>query len=117
VVGLSSSSNEEGLIADSSCDVEFTRRLFGDLNHDVLGPQGDGKIIILSDSDKEEEEVCEKIAGVEAASSSTARSPASTASVDTDDASTGAQNDNSDDHTPDREADGGSCSGDKAGLP
>jgi hypothetical protein len=30
--------------------------LFGDLNHDFLGLLGDGKIIILSDSDEEEEE-------------------------------------------------------------
>jgi hypothetical protein len=30
--------------------------LFGDLNRDFLGLLGDGKIIILSDSDEEEEE-------------------------------------------------------------
>jgi hypothetical protein len=57
VVDLSLSYDEEGLIADTSCDEEFTRRLFGDLNRDILGPLGDGKIIILSDSDEEEEEV------------------------------------------------------------
>jgi hypothetical protein len=52
-VDLSSSSDEEGLIHDTSQDVEFARKLFGDLNHGVLGPLDDGKIIILSDSDEE----------------------------------------------------------------
>jgi hypothetical protein len=55
VVDLSSSFDEEGLIADVSRDEEFTGRLFGDLNRDILGSSGDGKIIILSDSDEEEE--------------------------------------------------------------
>jgi hypothetical protein len=55
VVDLSSSSDEEGLISHTSRDEEFTKRLFGDLNRDVLGLLGDGKIIILSDSDEEEE--------------------------------------------------------------
>jgi hypothetical protein len=31
------------------------RRLFGNLNRDLLGPPGDGNVIILSDSDEEEE--------------------------------------------------------------
>jgi hypothetical protein len=51
---LSSSSDDEGLIVDVSWDEEFTRRLFGDFNRDVLGPSGDDKIVILSDSDEEE---------------------------------------------------------------
>jgi hypothetical protein len=53
-VNLSLSSDEEGLIADVSCDEEFARRLFDDLNRNVLGPPSDVKNIILSDSDKEE---------------------------------------------------------------
>jgi hypothetical protein len=53
VVDLSSSLDEEGHIFDSSWDVEFARRLFGDLNHDVLRPPNDGKVIIISDSDEE----------------------------------------------------------------
>jgi hypothetical protein len=81
VVDLSSSSDEGDLIVDVSRDKEFARRIFCDLNRDVPGPLGDGKIIILSDSN-EEEEVCEEnAADVEAAPSSTIRSPASTASV------------------------------------
>jgi hypothetical protein len=54
VVDLSLSSGDECLINDTSHDEEFTRRLFSDLNHDVLGPPDDDKIIILSDSDEEE---------------------------------------------------------------
>jgi hypothetical protein len=37
VVDLSLSSDEEGLIPDTSCDEEFARRLFVDLNYDVVG--------------------------------------------------------------------------------
>jgi hypothetical protein len=55
VVDLSSSSDDGDLITDVSRDEEFTRRLFGDLNCDVLGSPDDVKIIILSDSDEEEE--------------------------------------------------------------
>jgi hypothetical protein len=78
---------------------------FCDLNRDVLGPLGDGKIIILSDSN-EEEEVCEKnAADVEGAPSSTIRSPASTASVDGAD---GTYKSN----TPDRATGGCSSGGD-----
>jgi hypothetical protein len=36
--GLSSSSGERDLIVDVSQGEEFNRRLFGDLNHDFLGP-------------------------------------------------------------------------------
>jgi hypothetical protein len=65
VMDLSSSSDDEGLITDVSWDEEFTRRLFGDFNRDVLGPSGDGKIVILSDSDEEEEVREEKTTGTE----------------------------------------------------
>jgi hypothetical protein len=82
VVDLSSFSDKGYLITDVSQDEKFTRKLFGDLNRDVLGLPGDGKIIILSDSN-EEEEVREKNAtDVEAVSSSAARSPTTTASAD-----------------------------------
>jgi hypothetical protein len=55
VVDLALSSGEEEFIADTSRDEEFTRKLFGDLNRDILGPPGDGKIIVISDSDDEDE--------------------------------------------------------------
>jgi hypothetical protein len=61
---------------------------FGDLNRDVIGPSSDDNIIILSDSDKEEEDMREeKTIGTEDAATSAAVNPASTASID--DASTG----------------------------
>jgi hypothetical protein len=59
VINLSSSSDEEDLIIDTSHDEELVRRLFGDLNHIILGSLSDDKIIILSDFDEEEEEVHE----------------------------------------------------------
>jgi hypothetical protein len=64
VVDHSSSSDEGDLIADVSWGEEFTRRLFGDLNHNFLGPPSDDNIIILSDSDEEEEVREEKAADV-----------------------------------------------------
>jgi hypothetical protein len=111
VVDLSSSSNEEGLIADTSRDEEFTKRLFGDLNRYFLGPPDDDKIIILNDSDEEEEVVCEEnTADIKAAPSSIARPPAPTTSdIDVDDADKG--------DTPDRVICGSSSGGDKVGVP
>jgi hypothetical protein len=118
VVDLSLSSDEEGLIVDVSRDEKFARRLFGDLNHDVLGPPDDGKIIILNDSVEEEEEVYEeRTTSTKDATTSTTVNPASTASADADDAPTGVKNDNSDDCTPDQEANSNNSSGDDAGLP
>jgi hypothetical protein len=55
MIDLSLSSDEENFIADISCDTEFTKKLFGDLNCDILGLLGDGKVIILDDSDEEKE--------------------------------------------------------------
>jgi hypothetical protein len=51
VIELSSSSDEEDFFADNAWDTEFTKRLFDDLNRDLLGPPGDGKVIVISDSD------------------------------------------------------------------
>jgi hypothetical protein len=110
VVDLRSSSNEEGIIPYTLRDEEFARRLFGDLNHDVLGPPGDGKVIILGDSD-EEEEVCEEDAtNAEVAPSSAVKSPTPTASFkDANDADKG--------RSPDRVIGNSSSGGDKAALP
>jgi hypothetical protein len=81
MVDLSSSSDDGDLIADVSWDEVLTRRLFGDLNHDVLGPPGNGKIIILSDFDEEEEVHEKNVADAEAAPSSVVRSPVPTTSA------------------------------------
>jgi hypothetical protein len=102
-VDLSSSSDEEGLISNILWDEEFTKKLFGDLNRDVLGPPDDDKIIILIDSNEEEEEdACEeKTTSAETMTTSAVVNPTSTASTDVDDAHAGVTNDNSDDRTPD----------------
>jgi hypothetical protein len=111
VVDLSSSSDEGYLIADVSRDEHFARRLFGDLNRDFLGLPGDGKIIILSDSDEEEEEVREeKAIDTEAVPSSIARSPAPTASTN------GADGADKGD-TTDRVIGSNNSGGDEVGLP
>jgi hypothetical protein len=114
VIDLSSSSDEEDLIAATSRDFEFTQRLFGELTRGVLGPHDNGKIIVLSESD--EEEVCEeKSTSIEDAAASIAVNPASTVSVD--DAPVGAKNDNSDDQVLYQEAGGDNGSGGDVGEP
>jgi hypothetical protein len=55
-VGPSSPLDEDKPIPDTARDFEFTQRLFGELNRDLLGPPDDSKVIILSDFDEEEEE-------------------------------------------------------------
>jgi hypothetical protein len=110
-VDLSSSSDEESLIANTSRDEEFAKRLFGDLNRNFLGPPDDGKIITLSDSDEEEEEVHEeKTTDTEAMPSYVACSSAPTTSAnDANDANKG--------DTPDRVIGGSSSGRDEADLP
>jgi hypothetical protein len=104
----------------SSLILHMMRRLFGDLNCDILGPPDDGNITILNDSDKEEE-VCEDdAAAAEATPSFATGIPASTASAaDTDEDLTGMKDDNSDDLTPlpHQEIGDDRSGGDKAGSP
>jgi hypothetical protein len=89
---------------------EFVRRLFRDLNRSVLGPSGDGKVIILSDSDEEEEVWEEDATNTKATPSSVVESPASTASTDdADDANKG--------RSPDRAIGGSSSGRDEDSLP
>jgi hypothetical protein len=49
------SSDEEDLLPDTLWDEDFARRLFGDLNRGLLGLPGDGRVIIISDSNEEKE--------------------------------------------------------------
>jgi hypothetical protein len=104
-VDLASSSGEEDFVADTSRDEELARKLFGDLNRDILGPPGDGKIIVLSDFDDEDE------AHEDAAVNAEAAPPSAANSVDTPTSAPNA--DETPDGVPDDNADGG----DKAGLP
>jgi hypothetical protein len=110
VVNLSSSSDKGDLIADVSRDEEFARRIFADLNRNVLGSPDNDKSIILNDSDEKGEVREEKAADAEAAPSSTARSPTPTTSVDDAD---GTYKSN----TPDWVTSGSSSGEDEAGLP
>jgi hypothetical protein len=97
VVDLASSSGEEDSIADTSRDKELTRKLFGDLNRDILGPPGDGQIIILSDSNDEDETHEDAAVNAEAAPPSAANSVNSpTSAPDADDTPDGVPDDNAD---------------------
>jgi hypothetical protein len=88
-------------IVDTSRDEEIARKLFGDLHRDILGPSGDGKIIIIDDSDDNDEVQEETTAEIES----------TVAATSANDASAEARIDNSDDQGPDQEADGGDNSG------
>jgi hypothetical protein len=98
VVDLSSSSDEGEPILDTSRNFEFAECLFGELNHSLLEPSGGGKIIILSNSDKEEEACEETTADAKTAPSATdvrsSTPAASPANVDEDPEAT--PNDSSD---------------------
>jgi hypothetical protein len=97
--------DEEEIIPDIMRDEEFTWRLFGELNYERPRPPGDDNVIILSDSDKEEEAREKITAGAEAAPPSTMNSLAPFVSVaNTDDA-------------PDRVQDVSGDGGDKVGSP
>jgi hypothetical protein len=111
MIDLSLSLGVENFIADTSHDAEFVKKLFGDLNRDILGSPGDDKVIILDDSDKENEAPDEKTTDTELAATFAAVNPTSTASTVADDAPTGAKNDNSDDQGLDQVASGGNGNG------
>jgi hypothetical protein len=105
VVDLTLSPSEEDSVADTSRDEEFTRKLFGDLNRDILGLPGDGKIIIISDFDDEDEMHEDDAVNAEAAPPSAANSVDSpTFASDVD-------------KTPDGVSDDNADGGDEAGLP
>jgi hypothetical protein len=107
-VDLASSSGEEDFFADTSRDEELARKLFSDLNRDILRPPGDGKIIVLSDSNDEDEEHEDAAVNAEAAPPSAANSvDTPTSTPDVDETPDGVQDDNTD----------GGGGGDKAGLP
>jgi hypothetical protein len=93
------------------------KKLFGDLNRDILGPPGDIKIIILDDSDEENKAQEDKTVGIESTVAPTSVDPTSSAPTSTDDAPVGAKISNSDDQGPDQEADGGDGGGCSAGKP
>jgi hypothetical protein len=117
MIDLFLSLDEENFIVDTSHDVEFARKLFGDLNHDILGPPGDGKIIILNDSDEEKEAPNEKTVDTKLTATSATVNQAPTASTTADDVPEGAKKDNSDDQGADQEVSGGNNNGSGDGAP
>jgi hypothetical protein len=97
------SSDVEDFFPDTLRDDEFTRKLFGDLNHKLLGSLGDGNVIVLSDSDEEEEVYEEDAVDTEATPPSIEDSLVPTISTaNANDASEGAQNDSNDSRTSNR---------------
>jgi hypothetical protein len=82
VMDLSSPSDEEEPIHDTTRDFEFAQRLFDELNCDLRVPPDDGKVIILSNSNEEKEDAHEeKSAGAEDVATSVAVNSVSTASA------------------------------------
>jgi hypothetical protein len=79
-------------IADTSRDEKIARKLFGDLNCDILGSPGDGKIIILDDfyDDSKAQE------------GTTTKIESTTAPASIDDAPAKARIDNSEDQAPNK---------------
>jgi hypothetical protein len=98
--GVTPVSGPSSLVVDTSRDEEFTRKLFGDLDHDILDPPGDGKIIIIDDSNDDDKAQVEGMAGIDPTIA-----PASAT-----DAPSRARVANSDDQGSDQEADGGDYS-------
>jgi hypothetical protein len=84
-------------IVDTSHNEELARKLFGDLNRDILGSSSDDKIVIIDDSDDDGDAQEEKTADIES----------TTAPASADDAPVEARIGNSDDQGPNQEADGG----------
>jgi hypothetical protein len=118
VIDLSSSSDEEDFFTDTSWDAEFARRLFGDLNHDLLGLPGDGKVIVLSDSDEEDEVHEDTAVDADVAPSAATKSSTLAASTtDVDEDPKKMQDDNSDDLVPGQDTGKSSDSGDGTGSP
>jgi hypothetical protein len=105
--GATLASIPSSLVVHTSRDEEFARKLFGDLNHDILGPLGDGKIIIIDDSDDDDEAQEEGTTGIDPTTV-----PASAA-----DAPAGTSVTNSDDQRSEQEVNGGSNSERSTGAP
>jgi hypothetical protein len=106
--GTTPVSGPSSLVVDTSRDEEFAKKNFGNLNHDIFGPPSDGKIIIIDDSDDDNDEAQkEGMAGIKP----------TTIPASATDAPAGARVANSDDQGSDQEANGGDHSGHSAGEP
>jgi hypothetical protein len=97
MIDLSSFSDKENFIVDTSRDVELTKKHFGDLNRNILGPHGNSKIIVLDNSDDETEALEEKTTGIDPMIATASVDPASSAPTSADDVPAAAKIGNSDD--------------------
>jgi hypothetical protein len=89
MIDLSLSLDDKNFITDTSHNTEFTKKLFGDLNYNILGPPGHDKVILHDDSDEEMEVQKEKTAGTEPMATTATVNLTSTGSTDTDDVPAG----------------------------
>jgi hypothetical protein len=96
VVALDSEDEDDDQNApDTVWDEEIARKLFSDLNRDLLGLPGDGSVIIINDSEEEEVHEDNRV-DADVVPSSLRVSPASpTSATDNDDAPNGVQDDSS----------------------
>jgi hypothetical protein len=117
VSGKTSMIDPSSFIVDTSRDAELTRKLFDDLNRDILRPRGDGKIIVLDNSNDDGEAQEEKTAGIEFMTAPASANLALSAPTSADDAPAGVKIGNSDDQGPGQEADGGNGGRRSAGEP
>jgi hypothetical protein len=104
-------------VIDTSRDMKLARKLFGDLKRDILGPPGDGKIIVLDDSNDNTEAQEEKTASIESIAAPASADLALSAPTSADDAPARTKIGNSDDQGPDQEADGDEGGGRNADEP
>jgi hypothetical protein len=113
VVDLFSSSDEEDIIPNTSHDFEFTQRLYDELNRALVGPSDDGKIMINSDSNEEEEVHEETITDAKATPSAAVVKPSTLAASPTDvDEDPGAMLNDSNDMSPGQDVGKSSGGGD-----
>jgi hypothetical protein len=86
-LGATAVSIPSSLVVDTSRDEEFVRKLFGDLNHDILGPPDDSKIIIIDEFDDDDEAQEEGMTGIDPTTvpASAADAPAGTSVTNSDD--------------------------------
>jgi hypothetical protein len=119
VIDLSSSSGEENFIVDATRHFEFAQKVFGELNRDVLGPPGDGRVIILDDSEEEEEVHEEDTVNTAATPSAAVRRPLTLAAspADADEDPRATPNDSSDGLILGPKMGKDSDGGDEAGAP
>jgi hypothetical protein len=108
--GATPMSGISSLVVDTSRDEEFTRKLFGELNRDILGPPGDDKIIIIDDSNSDDDDDAAQEEGMTDIDPTTV--PAFAV-----DAPAGTSVTNSDAQGSEQEIDGGSDSERSAGTP